>query len=184
MKNRLELATYFRDQGYLKGAEIGVFNGYFSEQLFKGIPGLKLYAVDPWQVYEGYRDHKFKRSMDAAYAMARERLGRFDVEFVRKFSMDAAKDFEDGSLDFVYIDANHEYAYVRDDIREWTKKVRIGGTVAGDDYYLTPRGNVGVIKAVDEYVRENGYVLHITDWDMENPVEDNRQPAWYFTKTH
>lgn len=186
MKNRLELAELFRDKGFTVGAEIGVFDGYFSEHLLKTIPNLHLHAVDAWQVYNGYRDHKFQRNMDAAFVRAQERFAPFagKVMITRKFSMDAVKGFGDGTLDFVYIDGNHEYKFVKEDIEQWTKKVRIGGIVAGDDYYLTPHGNVGVLKAVDEYVRNNNYILHITDWDMENPVEDNRQPSWFFARTH
>lgn len=184
MKNRLELAQYFADQGYHNGAEIGVFDGYFSLYLCKIIPSLHLYAVDAWKVYDGYRDHMFQKNMDAAYELAKKRLEKYGPTIIKKFSVDASRDIPNGMLDFVYIDANHEYSSVKQDIELWTPKVRIGGTVAGDDYYVTPRGNTGVILAVDEYVRKNRYILHITDWDMENEVEDNRQPAWYFTRTH
>lgn len=182
LKNRLELADHFRQQGYTTGAEIGVFDGYFSEHLCKRIPGLKLSSIDAWAVYPGYRDHKFKVSMRNAEQKARDRLSRYNCEIIKKFSMDAVKDFEDESLDFVYIDGNHEYRYVKEDIEEWTKKVRKGGIVAGDDYYMTRAGNIGVIKAVHEYADAHGYDVQTTLWDLSDPVVDNRQPAWWFVK--
>ena len=95
--------------------------------------------------------------------------------------MDAVKDFADKSLDFVFIDGHHGYDYIKEDIREWSKKVRKGGIVSGHDYYLTPAGNMGVMDAVDEYVKEHGYDLKLTDWDKDNPVVDDRQPSWYFS---
>jgi len=49
--------------------------------------------------------------------------------------MEAVEDFEDESLDFVYIDANHEFRYIAEDLCEWTKKVKKGGIVSGDDYF-------------------------------------------------
>lgn len=181
-KNRQELIKSFEERGLKVGAEIGVFDGYFSEFMCQSIPGLKLYSIDAWEVYPGYRDHKFERSMRNAEAKARERLEQFDVTIIKKFSMEAAKDFEDESLDFVYIDGNHEYKFVKEDIEVWTKKVRKGGIVAGDDYYMTRAGNLGVIRAAQEYADANGYELNCTLWDLENPVVDNQQPAWFFIK--
>lgn len=180
--NRLRLVEMFRDLGFKSGAEVGVFDGYFSEYMCQTIPGLKLYSIDAWEVYPGYRDHKFESSMRNAEAKARERLAPFNVAIVKKFSMDAIKDFENESLDFVYIDGNHEYKYVKEDIEQWTKKVRKGGIVAGDDYYMTRAGNMGVIQAVNEYTEAHGYALQTTLWDVKNPVVDNQQPAWWFKK--
>lgn len=183
LKNRLAIAEMFRDLGFTKGAEIGVFDGYYSEVLCQTIPGLKLYSVDAWEVYPGYRDHKFESSMRRAESKARERLAKYDCHIIKKFSTDALADFKDDSLDFVYIDANHEYRHVKQDIECWSKKVRIGGIVAGDDYYMTRAGNFGVIQAIHEYVEEHNYTLNITPWDLDDPAEDNRQPQWYFWRT-
>lgn len=182
LHNRLALAQHFATLGFKVGAEIGVFDGYFSEYLCKTIPGLKLYSVDPWEVYPGYRDHKFERSMRNAEAKARERLALYDCTIIKKYSMDAVKDVEDDGLDFVYIDGNHEYKYVKEDIEAWAPKVRRGGIVAGDDYYLTRAGNMGVIRAVNEYVYGGGWELQVTPWDIDDLVVDNQQPAWWFVR--
>ncbi len=50
--------------------------------------------------------------------------------------MDALEDFEDNSLDFVYIDGDHNFKHISEDIYEWTKKVRSGGIVSGHDYLI------------------------------------------------
>ena len=97
LKSRLELAGVFRDAGYTVGAEIGVFDGYFSEYLCQQIPNLKLYGIDPWEVYPGYRDHKFESSMKAAEAKAHARLKDFNYEFIKKYSTEAVKMFDDVS---------------------------------------------------------------------------------------
>lgn len=182
LKNRLALIEMFRSRDFMMGAEVGVFDGYFSEFMCQTIPGLTLYSIDPWEVYQGYRDHKFVASMQAAEAKARKRLEPFDCTIIKKFSMDAVKDFEDEFFDFVYIDANHEYKYVKEDIEEWAKKVRPGGIVAGDDYYMTRAGNLGVIQAAQEYADAHNYELHSTLWDLTQEVVDNQQPAWWFEK--
>jgi len=96
-------------------------------------------------------------------------------------------------LDFVYIDADHSYKSVKEDINAWAPKVREGGIVAGHDYYLTRAGNIGVIAAVNEYVKEHGYSLQLTDWDLDSvpytepethhyKIGDEQQPNWWFEK--
>jgi hypothetical protein len=182
MRNRLELAQHFADLGFKVGAEIGVAKGFFSMVLCQTIPGLKLYGIDPYIAYPFYHDFKHQHSIDRAERIARERLAPFfpNYTFIKEMSMDAVKHFDDGSLDFVFIDGNHKYDFVLQDIRAWEPKVRSGGIVSGHDYYKFRSGKV--IKAVDEYVAETGVDLYVTEWDNDNPEPDNRQPSWYFVK--
>ena len=53
-------------------------------------------------------------------------------------SIDAAATFADSSLDFVFIDAAHEYESVKSDIDAWLPKVKSGGILAGHDYHHPP----------------------------------------------
>ena len=183
MKNRIQLAEHFRDLGFKFGAEIGVFDGHYSEILLKTIPDLTLYSIDPYAVYSGYRDHRFQNSMKHAEHLAYQKLKVFPKSIIiKKFSVDAVRGFMDESLDFVFIDGNHDYPYVKEDIELWTPKVKKGGIVAGHDYYRTKTGNIGIIRAVDDYVAFNNYTLELTDWDPDQPMEDDRQPSWYFVK--
>lgn len=182
MKNRKELAEYFNELGFKMGAEVGVFDGHYSLVLCQSIPNLKLYGIDPYTVYKGYRDHKFISSMERAENTARNRLKGFDYIFIKQFSDKAVQQFENGSLDFVYLDGNHRYEYIKQDIDLWTPKVRRGGIVSGHDYLITPSGNDGVIRAVNDYVNKNGYELRLTQWDLDNPVIDDRQISWYFKR--
>lgn len=80
-----------------------------------------------------------------------------DVKIIRKFSGAASQDFKDGSVDFVFIDANHNYDPVRADIAAWLPKVRSGGIIAGHDY--TAWNWPGVKKAVDEAFGEKVQVI-------------------------
>ena len=61
---------------------------------------------------------------------------------IRKTSVEAAKDFEDGSLDAVYIDAEHDEESVREDIRTWRPKIKRGGILSGHDYVLPHIGKI------------------------------------------
>ena len=55
---------------------------------------------------------------------------------IKKTSVEAAKDFEDGSLDAVYIDAEHDEASVREDIQAWRPKLKPGGLLCGHDFWI------------------------------------------------
>ena len=173
LKNRIELAKYFGELGFKTGAEIGVLMARYSEILFQNIPGLKLYCVDSWRQIPHHR---------AVAEAAREKLATYNAVVIHKTSMEAVKDLDDESLDFVYIDANHRYRSVRDDITGWTKKVRKGGIVSGDDYYHLPDSKYGVVEAVDEYVKIHGYDLHTTKWDHKYPVKEDQFPNFWFMK--
>jgi len=65
--------------------------------------------------------------------------------------MEAVRDFPEESLDFVHIDANHDYDYFMPDLIEWNKRVKVGGIVSGHDY--SPAW--AVKRAVDDYIREH-----------------------------
>jgi glycosyltransferase involved in cell wall biosynthesis/predicted O-methyltransferase YrrM len=128
------LCELIRDLGYKVGVEIGVERGRFSQQIMEKNPDIKMFGVDHYGDYPG----RFGKDQDANFAEAQERLKDYDYTFIKKTSMDALEDFEDGSLDFVYIDGDHEFSMVAQDIVQWSKKVRVGGMVAGHDY-STPR---------------------------------------------
>ena len=133
------LAALFAELGYTAGAEIGTERGLYAEMLCKANPGLCLHCIDLWQTYDGYRDHLDAQKLNRYGVEAVERLKPYHVEFIREYSMQAVQRFQEGSLDFVYIDANHEWPYITQDIYYWSKKVCSGGIVAGHDYYRSNR---------------------------------------------
>lgn len=144
---RDDLPEFFKDMGYKVGAEIGVASGVFSEILCKD--GLKLYSIDPYTVYPDYYTPTAQARLDREYEEAKERLGKYpNCTIIRKTSMEAVKDFEDESLDFVYIDGHHAFKFVAEDIYEWSKKIRKGGCVSGHDF-------------VHSKTKVNPYVCHV-----------------------
>lgn len=123
------------------GVEVGVQRGIFSECILRRSKLRVLYSVDTWAT---------KIAGEKEYLEARQRLEQFGTRSVmlRTTSLEAAKSFVVNTLDFVYIDADHSYESVRDDMAAWWPKVRGGGILAGHDYDShTP----GVIRAVDEF---------------------------------
>lgn len=144
-KSPIEIPNVGRDPGlarlfylleYTMGAEIGVERGLFSEALCRENPLLvRLYCVDAWQAYHGYRDHVDQTKLSRFHDETQARLAPYKAATIlRMWSTDAAQQIPDGSLDFVYIDAAHDLPSVIADLKAWTPKVRAGGVVSGHDF--------------------------------------------------
>ena len=153
--DRISLARLFGELKFKVGAEIGVERAIYSKSLLTRIPELKLYLVDPWKAYKGYREHVSQSKLDGFYNETVKRVANWpNTEIVRKYSIEAARTFPDKFFDFVYIDANHEFRHAVDDIAEWYPKVKVGGILAGHDYIKrnNPEYLMGVIPAINGYI--------------------------------
>jgi hypothetical protein len=142
------------------GVEVGVKSGAFSELLLDAWKGRRLISVDPWAAAaEGDRyvnlDNVAQAEHDALHAETLRRLARFGERSSvwRMTGEEAARAIPNHSLDFVYLDARHDYESVRDDLAAWFEKVRPGGIAAGHDYIdgVFVNGEFGVRSAVDEF---------------------------------
>ncbi len=90
----------------------------------------------------------------------KKNVGHFpNLNIVQKPSIEAAKDFEDKSIDVCFIDAGHTYEEVLQDIDAWLPKVKSGGILCGHDYL--PKTWMGVVQAVDERF---GKPDQVVDW--------------------
>ena len=78
---------------------------------------------------------------------------------------EAASLFENGSLDFVFLDADHSFESVWQDLRVWYPKIRIGGILAGHDFLdgELPEGNLGVESAVSMFQQIHQFELSTTN---------------------
>ena len=170
-----QLPRLFNELGFKIGAEIGVEGGLWSANLFRYIPDLKLYCIDKWEYFPGYRDFRNQKVLTNHYESAVTKLKPLNVEIIRKWSMDAVKDFKDNSLDFVFIDGNHSFEYVTNDIAEWSKKVRPNGIVSGHDFF---RSRSGVYIHVKDVVQGWAYAHRIHPWF----VLEGRSPCWMWIK--
>jgi predicted O-methyltransferase YrrM len=154
---RDNLAQLFAELKFKSGVEIGTEAGLYAEVLCKSNPKAKLYCIDPWKAYSGYREHVTQSKLDDIYISAKTRLAPFNCELIRTTSMEALSDFADQSLDYVYIDGNHEYNYISQDIKHWINKIKSGGIISGHDYLHAGRSGYkcDVVYAVNEYTQTN-----------------------------
>ena len=186
--SRKHLTVWLRELGFKVGVEVGTAQGKFLRSLCFENPTMKFYAVDPWLVYEGYPDVQAPEMNRIIKGFPIYMAPYSNYEVIKKYSMDAVKDFEDNSIDFVYIDANHEDPYVTQDITEWTKKVKSGGIVAGHDYITKELDGFhwdwDVVTAVNKYVKKNKIKYFFVLGLDEKVPGMTREPSrsWMFIK--
>jgi hypothetical protein len=145
-------------------AEIGVYKGAFSASIIEIVKPTRLHLIDPWR-YEGcaeFRESWYggaqgvnQANMDAIHESV---LRRFQIEITsgtvcvhRAGSSEAAVLFPDEYFDWVYIDGNHRYEFVKNDLELYCEKVKRRGYLTGDDYENQGWWQGGVKKAVDEF---------------------------------
>lgn len=123
-----------------EGAEIGVNEGEFAEFFMSRWPCRAYHLVDPWteqdkNVYDD-KNNQPQAVQDSKLAIVRARLAQFGERavFHRTYSTIAAGQIADASLDFVYIDARHDYNGVLEDLLAWWPKLKVGGVLAGHDF--------------------------------------------------
>jgi len=169
--NRGEIASILNARGLVgEAAEIGVKCGQFSEYILSRWKGRRLYSVDPWREFDMslYHDddNVSQREHDQNYEITARRLAKFGdrTQLLRMTSEEATRIIPDASLDFVYLDARHDYESVKEDIGLWYPKVRSGGVLAGHDYLTRQIGETvfGVKQAVDEFVADKKLNLKVT----------------------
>ena len=139
-------SAHFVEVGSWKGKS----SSYMAVEIANSGKQIKFDCVDTW---EGSLEHQGNSSLDNLYNIFIENMKPVEKYYtpIRMKSVDAAKLYKDESLDFVFIDACHEYQCVCDDINAWYPKVKTGFILAGHDY--TP-GWDGVIRAVNENIKE------------------------------
>jgi hypothetical protein len=153
------------------GAEIGVHMGDFSSTILTLAQPTKLYLIDPWKYFPepAYKESLYggdritQKDMDGRYERVVRRFAREisvgTIVVYRELSIMAAFRIKDGELDFVYVDADHSYEGVSQDLRAFFPKVKRGGLIIGDDYSLGKWWKDGVVRAFNEFVVESKSII-------------------------
>ncbi len=163
----------------LIGAEIGVFRGVHALSMLKRLDIKKLYLIDPYEMYDGFNCKEELEGgeniniLSNAEKRARKRLRKYEdkIVWIKKYSEDAIKDIKE-ELDFVYIDAAHDYINVTKDIKNYYPLVKEGGIFGGHDIDNgVSKPHEGLTKAVLEFVNKFKLTLFVgnNDWWCKKP---------------
>lgn len=148
--------TVLKDKKNLVGIELGSFCGNSSEMFIDSGAFDKLYCIDAFDgIYGKYTEQIFNERFKDNEKIIK----------IKNYTNNAVNNFTYASIDFIYIDADHNYNSVKQDILNYFPKIKNGGIVAGHDYC---EAWTGVIQAVNE--------------TFGKPIEVFEDSSWYVIK--
>lgn len=152
MVSKFPSGSHFVEIGSWKGKSAA----YMGVEIHNSKKNIKFDCIDIWsdQPYNGYAENQdvFGEDFYALFLKNIEPVSHI-ITPIRKDSSTAASDYADGSLDFVFIDADHTYEGVKKDLIAWYPKVKKGGIFSGHDYGWTEH----IRQAVDEVLGKGNY---------------------------
>lgn len=162
MVNRFSDGSKFVEIGSWKGRSAA----FMAVEIINSGKKIQFDCVDNWEFISGLQNdieqHLFGNDIYSEFLHNIEPVNHV-INPVKSISWEAANQYEDSSLDFIFIDAAHDYVSVKKDILAWLPKLKKDGVIAGHDY---TDDHPGVIKAVDEVF---GNIKKIgTSWVYEN----------------
>lgn len=147
------------------GAEVGVFKGNFSKDILEAVKPEKLYLIDPWQNFDdpglssSWYHAKSSNDMEAVFRDVSDRfsteVSSGQVEILRGKSQDRVPEIPDASLDFAYIDGDHRFEGVLEDLRILNPKIKVGGYLILDDYMTRGWWGDGVVRGLNVFLGEH-----------------------------
>lgn len=150
----------------ITAVEIGTYEGKNAQNILQTLNVKKFFIIDPYKVYndiygfDNKNTEDLKKHLDKVYRTARKRLKHSNTIFLRKTSDEAVSNIPN-EVDFIYIDGNHYYEFVKRDMENYYKKIRKGGILAGHDISYPP-----VMKAVSKFCIKNSLNCKVMrdDW--------------------
>ena len=149
----------------LVAVEVGVDRGFNTAMMLTQCPNLTIYAVDPY-------DHMYTYINSTAEFKEEQVIERknFSIDLLSMFgdrckrvfkpSLVAVNDFTDNYFDYIYIDGDHRYEPVKQDLKAWYPKLKVGGILGGHDY---TGGCFGVVNAVNDFYSKIGVKFNFCD---------------------
>jgi len=157
------LGELLKDKQNPIGVEIGCAEAHTTEFLLDINPTLKITSIDPYINYLDWNGNMLNDRQEF-YEMVMKKLERFGDRFtmIRDLSDNVFQNFEDESLDYIFIDGLHTYDQVKIDCQNYYSKVKPGGLFAGHDFTVIP----GVNAAVKEFAAIHGKEILTTECDV------------------
>lgn len=137
-------------------AEVGVAEGEFSRQILDIMQPEHLHLIDLWHE----KSERYADAMGPTIARVDSELKTGIVAIHRGYSWDMISQLPDDSLDWIYIDAAHDYHSVKRDLDATLPKMKVGSWICGHDYTRWAGSGIsrwGVREAVNEFCIEHDW---------------------------
>jgi hypothetical protein len=183
------MVKHFKDGSHFVeiGAWLGKSTSYMAVEIINSGKNIKFDVIDTWEgSNEEIHKEKIEELNDNLYDCFLKNMKPIinKINPIKSKSIEASKLYEDNSLDFVFIDASHEYEDVIEDIKCWYPKIKTNGILGGHDYYVCP----GVKKSVDEFF--GNFKINIDDtyhescgsWWIEKKLFEKNKKHNYIVK--
>jgi predicted O-methyltransferase YrrM len=161
MVNKFDTNSHFVEVGVWKGMSAC----FMAVEIINSGKDIKFDCVDTWDYVDTSNEinqHQFGELFNI-FSKNIEPV-KNNINIVKSLSWDGALNYEDNSLDFVFIDAGHDYESVKKDLNAWYPKVKNGGIIAGHDYHY----DCGVFPAVNEFFEDKKDIKQMGDcWIYE-----------------
>ena len=163
------IVDFIRERRYKRFAELGVSYGKALKKMLsnENIPKIleEYWAIDIWKEHEGSTEDESVGN--ARWESVYQDLLKWHEQhecltLVRKRTSEAVHNFSDGYFDRVFVDADHRYKNVREDIVNWLPKIRTGGLMIGHDYNME-----GVREAVNDVFSDFFHTRIWRTWTFE-----------------
>lgn len=164
--------------------EVGVERGAYAELILKRTNPRQLYLIDPWcyqnpEIYNDPLNVSDTEQEEAFLETSKRFVSTPNVFIIRDFSKNAVEQFADESIDWIYLDGNHGYEAIKEDLSIWWPKIKKGGILSGHDYAAVP--SFGVVQAVNEFLLDHNLEFHTLtvgidqydiydSWAIEKPI--------------
>jgi hypothetical protein len=152
INDRFQFGVMLEQLKFKSMIEIGVQSGVFTNEVLSKWPSFEQYfGIDLWAEQKNYIDHANvnQKEQDKKYLstvnLLSNKYGSDKIKLIRNYSTNAVVLFHDESIDFIYVDARHDYCGVHEDLNNYYPKLKCNGIMAGHDYHT-----------VDEVARVSG----------------------------
>jgi len=161
-------------------AEIGVWDGKFSQVILDETHPSQLVLIDPWDMLADHSEDTFVHSkwgdtnyMESMYFNVAKMYAHLpQVTLCKGYSVPVLETYPDGYFDWVYIDGNHRYEHVLADLQIAARKVGVGGVIAGDDFFWQQDDRRQVREAVLDFLSGVGFKRKIVALPQDEPLTE------------
>jgi hypothetical protein len=168
------IPSLFKDKSVF--VEVGSFEGRsavcMAEEIYNNKRKIQLHCVDPFTGNPEQDEYSFlTQNVDCLYNKFMENTGFYRKKKIivprRGYSADISREFDDNSVDFVFLDGRHEHEYVLEDLNCWYPKLKVGGIMSGHDYRTN---DMGVKTAVDEFCQKHKIEYSLLDKNSHSTI--------------